>query len=110
MSGGHFDHPQWHIHEAAEDIERLIATNDDKTPNEWGDPKGRGYPPAIIAKFREAAHTLHQAAEMLQRVDWLVSDDDGPETFMERWESEVRPYYEATCAERAPVTPIAPSP
>ncbi len=93
MSGGHFGYSQWQIHESAEDIERLIASNDDQTPDKWGDPKGYGLPPDILAKFSEAAHTLHQAAEMMQRVDWLVSGDDGQEGFRLRWAKEVRPYW-----------------
>jgi hypothetical protein len=30
---------------------------------------------------------------MAQRVDWLVSDDDGEESFMTRWDREVRQYF-----------------
>ena len=90
MSGGHFDHNQYRIREIAEDIERLIANNDDETLNEWGAKKGRQYPPEIIERFKEAAHTLEQAADMAQRVDWLVSGDDGDESFLTRWKKEVR--------------------
>jgi hypothetical protein len=31
---------------------------------------------------------------MAQRVDWLVSGDDGEESFMRRWEKEVRPSWQ----------------
>lgn len=98
MSGGHFDYNQWRVHEAAEDIEKLIASNDDETLDEWGQKKGYGYPPEIIERFKEAAHTLHQAAEMMQRVDWLVSGDDSPECLLRRWKDEVRSYWNATPA------------
>ena len=93
MSGGYFEYNQHRVREIAEDIERLIATNDDETTNECGDRKGRGYSPEIIERFKEAVHTLNQAADMAQRVDWLVSDDDGPESFLRRWSSEVRCYW-----------------
>ena len=93
MSGGHFDYSQFRVREIAEDIERLIASNDDQTKDEWGERRGRGYPPEIIAKFREAAHTLERAADMAQRVDWLVSGDDGEECFLRRWQKEVRPQW-----------------
>jgi hypothetical protein len=103
MSGGYFDFNQHRVREIAEDIERLIATNDDETKNEWGNCKGRGYSPEIIERFREAVHTLNQAADMAQRVDWLVSDDDGPESFLRRWNTEVRGYWneklDSGCAE-----------
>jgi len=63
-----------------------------------------------IEKFREAAHTLRQAAEMAQRVDWLVSGDDGEDSFMRRWEKEVRHSWqnaigEARADNAAPIPP-----
>ena len=90
MSGGHFDYNQFRVREIAEDIERVISTNDDQTLNEWGETKGRNYPPEIIEKFKEAAHNLERAADMAQRVDWLLSGDDGPDNFLSRWDEEVR--------------------
>lgn len=93
MSGGYFEYNQHRVREIAEDIERLIATNNDETLNDYGDRKGRAYSPEIIARFQEAVHTLNQAADMAQRVDWLVSDDDGPESFLKRWKKEVRSYW-----------------
>jgi len=86
MSGGHFDYNQYRIEEIADDIDRLIRTNNSR----------RDYPPDILNKFREAEHTLRQAADMVQRVDWLVSCDDGEESFRSRWAKEVRPYWNDT--------------
>ena len=86
MSGGHFDYKQHQVREIAEDIERLIATNGKKDRDGWG----HEYPPDIIEKFKEAAHTLERAADMAQRVDWLVCSDDGEDSFRARWKSEVR--------------------
>lgn len=94
MSGGHFDYAQYRIEDIAVGIDEVIAANDDETLNEWGGRRGNGYPPEIIEKFREAAHTLRQAAEMAQRVDWLLSGDDGEDSFLRRWDKEVRDYYE----------------
>jgi hypothetical protein len=93
MSGGHFQYQQYRIEDIAKDIDELIGSNNDHSKNEWGDTRGRNYPPEVIEKFRETAHTLRQAAEMAQRVDWLVSCDDGEDSFLRRWEKEVRPYY-----------------
>lgn len=93
MSGGHFEYKQYRIVDIAVEIEEVIKSNNDETLDEWGQRRGNGYPPEIIEKFREAAHTLRQAAEMAQRVDWLLSCDDGEESFLRRWDSEVRDYY-----------------
>lgn len=93
MSGGHFEYNQYYVCDLAEEVERLIETNDDETENEWGERKGYGFPPEIIERFKEAAHTLRQAADMAQRVDWLVSGDDGEGSFLRRWNEEVRPYW-----------------
>ena len=93
MSGGHFQYRQFQIEQIASEIDELIESNDDETTNEWGDKKGYGFLPEIIERFKEASHTLKQAAEMAQRIDWLVSGDDGEDSFMRRWNEEVRPYW-----------------
>ena len=94
MSGEYFDYKQYRIEDIAVEIDEAIELNDDETLNECGQRRGNGYPPEIIEKFREAAHTLRQAAEMAQRVDCLLSGDDDEDAFLRRWEWEVRDYYE----------------
>lgn len=94
MSGGRFEYQQYRIENIAVEIDEIIARNDDMIEDDCGELlHGGGYSLEIIEKFREAAHTLRQAAEMAQRVDWLVSGDDGEESFLERWVEEVRPYW-----------------
>lgn len=82
MSGGHFDYAQHRVWDIADEIERSIARAVESD-----------YPPDIIERFKEAAHTLRQASEMAQRIDWLVSGDDGAEAFRKRWKEEVRWYW-----------------
>lgn len=93
MSGGHFDYNQYRISEIADEITRFIETNDDTTMDTWGGTRGRQFPPEVIARFREAAYVLTRAREMAQRVDWLVSGDDGIENFIKRWDESVPPPY-----------------
>ena len=93
MSGGHFQYQQYRIEDIAVEIDEVIKSNNDESLDEWGQRRGNGYPPEIIEKFREATHTLRQAAEMAQRVDWLLSGDDGEDSFLSRWDKEVRDYY-----------------
>jgi hypothetical protein len=73
----------------ADSIERAIARNGE--PEEYG--YSQTYSDEVIEKLEEAAHTLRQAGDMAQRVDWLLSGDDGEESMLRRWKEEVRPYY-----------------
>ena len=75
MSGGHFDYDQYRIGYIADSIEDLIRDN-----------KTREYPYSdkIIAKFKKGVKVLRIAEIYAQRIDWLVSGDDGDESFMKR--------------------------
>lgn len=90
MSGGHFGYLQYRMEDIAVEIDRIVDENDSTEKNDYGDEIGYHYPPLIIERFKKAAHTIRQAQEMAQRVDWLVSGDDGEETFLSRWDKEVR--------------------
>lgn len=87
MSGGHFNYIQGRIMEAAKSVHEIIAINEsDKSSifDEYPD-----YSEETLNKFKETRDTLIKASKMLQRVDWLVSDDDSEESFHRRWKSEV---------------------
>ncbi len=89
MSGGYFDYHQHRIAQIADDVEQLIESNDDQTLGEWGDPKGRGYTPQTVARFREALICLRRATVYAQRIDWLVSGDDSEGSFISRLDKEL---------------------
>ena len=89
MSGGHFDYKQYHIDDIVREIETLIERNDSKELGEHGYPVSRGYSEETIAKFKEALTTLRRGAIMAQRIDWLVSGDDGENNFHKRWKEEL---------------------
>lgn len=90
MSGGHFEYQQYRIEDIAKSIEELIKSNDDESLNEWGYRRGRDYSAETIVKFKTAVDTLRKAAIMAQRVDWLVSGDDGENSFHDRWDEELK--------------------
>ena len=90
MSGGHFNYEQWKIRSIAEEVESLIEDNNNLSKDSYGDVIGREYPDEVIDKFKEALHWLNRSYEMVQRIDWLLSDDDGVDSFFGRWEKEVR--------------------
>lgn len=90
MSGGHFDYDQYKIGYIAESIESLIEKNRKPVDKKdrWGEWDDRefyyDYPDEIIEKFKEAVSSLKKAQVYAQRIDWLVSGDDGDETFLKR--------------------------
>jgi hypothetical protein len=96
MSGGHFDYQQYRIGQIADDIQLLIDNNDSTETNEWGDRLGRGYPPEVIEHFKEAVVLLRKGQIYAQRIDWLVSGDDGENSFLRRLEEELQEVKERT--------------
>jgi len=103
MSGGHFQYQQYRIEDIAVEIDHLIESNDNQSIDEYGTPIGKNYPQEIMDKFIVAAHTLRKAAAMAQRVDWLVSGDDGEDSFMRRWEKGVSHYWHETDSKQTKV-------
>ena len=90
MSGGHFDYQQYHLDNMADEIDKIVEHNDIKELDSWGYQIGENFPSEIIEKFEETSAYLRRASDMVQRVDWLLSGDDGESSFMSRWEKEVR--------------------
>ena len=77
MSGGEFDYNQYHISRIAEEVEELVKKNP------------YNYSPEVIEKFKEGVVILKKAYIYAQRIDWLVSGDDGEDSFLERLEGEL---------------------
>ena len=107
MSGGHFDYLQtrfeWDI---IDPIQRLIDNNgkektkDELTEELWHNdddwyekyPEDKfhyKYPDDIIDEFKNAIHHLKIAQIYTQRIDWLVSGDDGEESFRKRLKEDL---------------------
>lgn len=89
MSGGEFNYEQHAISRIADDINRLIVSNNSTATNEWGDVEGNHYPPEIIAEFDTAVTLLRTAFVYAQRIDYLVSGDDGQDSFLSRLAEEL---------------------
>lgn len=54
------------------------------------------YEPETIEEFRKAIKVLREAAVYAQRIDWLLSGDDGEETFHKRLKEELGKLKEQT--------------
>jgi hypothetical protein len=85
MSGGHFDYKQYQIEDIADEIEELIEDNLFK--DEYG--YCRNYSEKTLDKFVEAVKALRIAEVYATRVDWLVSGDDGEDTFHQRLRADL---------------------
>lgn len=79
MSGGAFDYKQDDIRNITYQMEKVVHL------------ESSAYTAATVEKFEDAVRTLRCAAEMVERIDWLLSGDDGEETFHKRWAAEVYP-------------------
>ena len=94
MSGGHFDYAQHKIRDIAESVLELIEKNGKIIPfiEKWQydnsfnqeDEYHYEYPEDIIDHFKEAYKALRIAEAYAQRIDWLVSGDDGEDSFRRR--------------------------
>ena len=74
MSGGHFNYLQtrYEWEDAIEEIQKCI----DENPYDFD--------LAVIDNFRTGIEHIKKAQIYLQRIDWLISGDDGEETFLKR--------------------------
>lgn len=106
MSGGHWDYLQYRFTDVAEDIKKLIEKNGkEKTERELSEDSWRDrewyekypddkfhyeYSDEIIEKFKEGLKHIELAHIYMQRLDWLLSGDDGDESFISRLEDDLK--------------------
>jgi hypothetical protein len=84
MSGGHFNYDQYKIEYIADEVEQLIINNDSEELDEYGSFLGSHFTPETIDEFKKGLLLLRQARIYVQRIDWLVSGDDGEDSFHRR--------------------------
>ena len=89
MSGGFFDHSQYTLNQIVTDIEDEIYYNDSEEVNEYNEKRGNGFSEDTMQEFKLAVWYLKQALVYTQRIDWLLSADDGEETFHERLKKDL---------------------
>ena len=106
MSGGAFNYDQYKIGYMVDQIEETVVKNGvEKTPEElknegWRDPDWYKkypedlfhykYPDEVIEKMKEGIEVLKRAQIYAQRIDWLLSGDDGEESFLSRLEENLK--------------------
>ena len=89
MSGGFFDYSQYTLNQIVTDIEDEIYYNDSEEVNEYNEKRGNGFSEDTMQEFKLAVWYLKQALVYTQRVDYLLSGDDGEETFHERLKKDL---------------------
>ena len=105
MSGGAFNYDQYKIGYIVDEIEEVVVKNGvKKTPEQlkeegWRDPDWYKkypedlfhykYPDEVIEKMKEGIEILKRAQIYAHRIDWLLSGDDGEESFLRRLEEDL---------------------
>ena len=105
MSGGFFDYQDFNIHTIHESIQSIIEKNGrEKTKEELKDEGWRDldwyekypedkfhykYPDEVIEEFKKGADAILKAQVYMQRIDYLLSGDDGEETFLKRLKEDL---------------------
>ena len=110
MSGGHFDYQQYRINDIANSIEDYIygrsideedrewyiynhwLTDDEKEyilKNNHTIPNQYDFNKDTIAELKKGLDILRKAYIYAQRIDWLLSGDDGEESFHKRLKEEL---------------------
>ena len=89
MSGGHFNYKQYDIGEIADEVEQIIIDNNSNEKDRHGYSKGWYYSPEVMDEFKKGLKILRQAQVYAQRIDWLVSSDDGPDSFLKRLKNDL---------------------
>ena len=110
MSGGHFEYAQYHIGDIYCSIERYLdgrEINEDDI--DWyikehyldereidyirkhhrTIPNESEFSKETLVELKKAVHILKQAEIYAQRIDWLLSGDDGEESFHELLKEEL---------------------
>ena len=75
MSGGAFDYKQYQIGEIVEEIQSRI--------------EGRGFDDRVLDQIAQGIFFLRTAQIYAHRIDWLLSGDDGQESFLKRLSEEL---------------------
>lgn len=105
MSGGRYEYRQYGFTDVIDDLKSLIEKNGKPKTKEymkaeyWLDddwyerhPEDKfyhKYPDNVIEEFKNAVDLISRAQVYMHRVDWLLSGDDGDESFIKRLDEDL---------------------
>jgi hypothetical protein len=106
MSGGHWEYKQYQFTDVIDDLKSIIEKNgqpktkeemkaeywsDDEWYEKYPDDKFHyKYPDEVIEEFKNAVDLISRAQIYMHRVDWLLSGDDGDESFIKRLNQDLK--------------------
>jgi hypothetical protein len=96
MSGGRFNYNQHIIREIADDIQEVLDNQGKEKSKEDSYFNGEypehytTYSKEVESQFKEGIKFLRIAAIYTQRIDWLLSGDDGEENFLKRLKEDLK--------------------
>lgn len=102
MSGGHFNHKQWHIRNMAEELEDLLQKQGKEInlkefyhDESWFEkyPEDRYhtvYSNEVQQIMKDGIKALKIAYIYAQRLDWYLSGDDGEDNLVKRLSNELK--------------------
>ena len=95
MSGGHFDYKQHHIDDIICEMQNIIKNNNKENDSlDYFGEYDVNYKlsPEVIAEINKSIVFLKLANIYTHRIDYLLSGDDGEESFFKRIEEDLNKY------------------
>lgn len=112
MSGGFWEYRQYMLSQVADDVEDLInKSGKEKSLEEleesWYSPDWyerfpedkfhATYPKEVLEEMKNAVKYLTIARVYMHRLDWMLSGDDGEESFLTRLKEDLKEAEEEFC-------------
>lgn len=85
MSGGHFAYLQYRLSDVADSIRSAIDLNGVEQEYAYKTE----FKEKTLKEFEEGIRLCELTQVYLQRIDWLISGDDGEETFHKRLAEDI---------------------
>jgi len=89
MSGGYFNNKEYELIYISDAIRDRIESNDSTHADSYGGVINRNYSEETLKRLKECVGFLHIAKIYTHRIDWLLSGDDGEDSFHARLNAEL---------------------